>query len=231
MLQAAIFPVGVGHFGSLVDRNQPQLTGHPEQGNVAQVAGEAGVLAAEQRSLDEQSRQLNQRSDRLRTDRQALGVYDASRLEALQAQLEAATEAQAEAAARLEDWQAQTPELDDQRRQRQQAMNAEAATLAQLSARLEALRTLQDKLQTSGKLRPWLTRQGLDGLAPLWKRLHIEPGWETPWRPPCASAWVPWKWGGWTRCVPWPPMHRPPGWVFTACRLANLRPRLLFRLA
>lgn len=157
---------------------QAQSQANAQRQTVVGVQQAIGVLAAEQRSLDEQSRQLNQRSDRLRTDRQALGVYDASRLEALQAQLEAATEAQAEAAARLEDWQAQTPELDDQRRQRQQAMNTEAATLAQLSARLEALRTLQDKIQTSGKLRPWLTRQGLDGLAPLWKRLHIQPGWE-----------------------------------------------------
>ena len=138
-----------------------------------------GVLAAEQRSVDEQTRQLKARRDKLGQDRQALGVPDESRLGQLRAQLEEATEWQAEAAARLEDAQAQTPVLDDERRQRQQLLNAEAATVSQLSAKLEALRALQEKVQTSGKLQPWLARQGLDGLQALWKRLHIQSGWET----------------------------------------------------
>lgn len=34
-------------------------------------------------------------------------------------------------------------------------------------------------MQTEGKLKPWLARHGLDGLAGLWTQIHIEPGWET----------------------------------------------------
>ncbi len=138
-----------------------------------------GVLAAEQRSVDEQTRQLNNRRDKLVQDRQALGLPDESRLGQLSAQLDEATQWQAEAAARLEDGQAQTPLLDDDRRHRQQQLNTEAATVSQLSAKLDALRALQEKVQTSGKLQPWLSRQGLDGLQALWKRLHVQSGWET----------------------------------------------------
>ena len=44
---------------------------------------------------------------------------------------------------------------------------------------MEALQALQEKVQTDGKLKPWLARHGLDGLQGLWSRIHIEPGWET----------------------------------------------------
>jgi chromosome segregation protein len=40
------------------------------------------------------------------------------------------------------------------------------------------LRALQEKVQTEGRLQPWLARHGLQGLAGLWTRLHVEPGWE-----------------------------------------------------
>ncbi|MFZ2990199.1 MAG: chromosome segregation protein SMC, partial [Ideonella sp.] len=55
---------------------------------------------------------------------------------------------------------------------------SESARLADLTARLEALRALQEKVQTEGKLKPWLAKHGLDSLQGLWTRIHIEPGWE-----------------------------------------------------
>jgi chromosome segregation protein len=47
--------------------------------------------------------------------------------------------------------------------------------LADLGARLDALRALQEKVQTEGKLKPWLARHGLDGLAGLWTRCTSRP--------------------------------------------------------
>jgi chromosome segregation protein len=70
------------------------------------------------------------------------------------------------------------PQLDEDRRARQQAVNTESARQADLSARMEALKALQEKVKTDGKLRPWLAKHGLDGLQGLWSRIHIEPGWE-----------------------------------------------------
>ena len=71
------------------------------------------------------------------------------------------------------------PALDEQRRAAQEAVNRECGRLADIGARLEALRALQEKVQTEGKLKPWLAKHGLDGLQGLWTQVHIEPGWET----------------------------------------------------
>ena len=145
---------------------------------VTQVQQQIQVLAAEQRHLEEQRRQLTLRGERLRGDRQALATPDETRLADLQARLDAAREAADEAEARLQDLQETAPQRDDERRARQQSANAEGARHAEFSARLEALKALQDRVRTDGKLAPWLARHGLDGLQGLWSRLHIEPGWE-----------------------------------------------------
>ena len=145
---------------------------------VVQVQQQIQVLAAEQRSLQEQKRQQEQRFERLRTDKNALAAPDEARLQNLQAQLDEAREVAETQAARLAELQDAVPLLDDERRTRQQTVNAESARLAELSARMEALKALQEKLKTSSKLQPWLERQGLEGMAGLWSRIHIETGWE-----------------------------------------------------
>ncbi|MDD0815178.1 chromosome segregation protein SMC [Curvibacter sp. HBC28] len=155
-----------------------QQRANEQRASVAQVQQQIQVLAAEQRSLDEQSRGLNQRRDKLSTDRSALAAPDEARLNSLRSQLEEAQEVAEVADARLHELQDSVPQLDDDRRQRQQAVNAEGARQAELSARLDALKALQEKVKTDGKLQPWLARHGLEGLAGLWSRLHIEAGWE-----------------------------------------------------
>jgi len=145
---------------------------------VVQIQQQIQVLAAEQRSLDEQSRQLDARHERLRSDRNALAAPDEARLANLRQQLQEAEEGAELAAARQEELQDSVPQLDEERRTRQQTVNHEAARQADLSARLDALKALQEKLKVDGKLQPWLARHGLDGLQGLWSRIHIEPGWE-----------------------------------------------------
>lgn len=149
-----------------------------QRASVAQVQQHLGVLAAEQRSMDDQTRQLGTRRERLLADRNTLKAPDEQRLIDQQDQLTQATEAAEEAQARLADLQDSLPEQDEQRRQQQALVNTESALLADLSARLEALKALQAKVKTDGKLQPWLQRHGLDHLQGLWSRLHIEQGWE-----------------------------------------------------
>jgi chromosome segregation protein len=157
---------------------QSQNQANEQRTAVAQVQQQIQVLAAEQRNIDEQSRQLDARHERLRADRNALAAPDEARLANLRSQLDEAQEAQELAAARLEELQEAVPRLDNERRARQQAVNDESARQADLSARMEALKALQEKVKTDGKLRPWLAKHGLDGLAGLWSRIHIETGWE-----------------------------------------------------
>ena len=145
---------------------------------VTQVQQQIQVLAAEQRSIEEQTRGLSQRRERLATDKNALAAPDEARVSAAQQAMATAQALAEETDARLHELQDSVPQLDDARRQAQAAVNAESAKQADLSARLEALKALQEKVRTDGKLKPWLGKHGLDGLQGLWSRIHVEAGWE-----------------------------------------------------
>ena len=146
---------------------------------VAGVQQQIQVLASDSRNIEDQSRQIGTRRDRLAAEKRQLAAPDAERIAQLQQQFGSAEAAREVADARLAELGEQVPSLDDARRARQAELTAEAGRQTDFSARLDALRALQDKVQTEGKLRPWLAKHGLDGLAGLWTRIHIEPGWET----------------------------------------------------
>ncbi|QFZ85678.1 chromosome segregation protein SMC [Variovorax paradoxus] len=156
-----------------------QNEANTQRATVSQVQQQIQVLAADQRNIEDQSRQLTLRSERLRADQNALAAPDEDRLTEMQEQLAAAQEAASESDARLQELQEAVPQLDEDRRAKQQAVNTEGARHAEFSARLEALRALQEKVKTDGKLAPWLAKHGLDGLQGLWSRIHIEQGWES----------------------------------------------------
>jgi len=149
-----------------------------QRGVAAQVQQQIQLLAAESRNIDDQSRQLTLRRERLSSEKHALGSPDTARLADLKQQLEAVQEELALSEAQLGELTEQVPELDEARKSQQQESQAQAAKQAELTARLEALRTLQEKVQTEGKLKPWLAKHGLDSLQGLWRKVHIEPGWE-----------------------------------------------------
>jgi chromosome segregation protein len=146
---------------------------------VASVQQQIQVLAAESRNIDDQRRQFNARRERLDGERRQLAAPDMDRLAELKTQYAVAEEAQGVADARLHELNDQVPALDEDRRSKQEQVNAESGKLADLSARLDALRALQEKVQTEGKLKPWLAKHGLEGLQGLWTKIHIESGWET----------------------------------------------------
>nr|WP_255650865.1 chromosome segregation protein SMC [Cupriavidus sp. DB3] len=134
--------------------------------------------AAHQRNADQMLQQLEQRRERLSGEEKGLDRPDDVRLEELRAEL-------AEHEAMLEDAQAalaeaedNLPRLDAERRAAQERVQREAAAIAALEARLAALRQLQENVQSEGKVQPWLAKHGLAELPRLWKKIHIEPGWE-----------------------------------------------------
>ena len=156
-----------------------QSSASTQRGVVAGVQQQIQVLASDSRNLEDQNRQLVARREKLAGEKRQLAAPDLDRIEHLKQQFSSAEESREVAEARLADLGEQVPALDEARRLRQSEVNAEAARQSDFSARLDALRALQDKVQTEGKLRPWLARHGLDGLSGLWTRIHIEPGWET----------------------------------------------------
>jgi chromosome segregation protein len=156
-----------------------QARSNEQRGKVVEVQQQIQVLAADSRHLDEQTRALKSRRDRLAAERQGLSAPDAARLSELTGRSSAAALAQSESEARVAALSDEVPALDEQRRELQAQANAQAGTLADLSARLDALKALQAKVQTEGKLKPWLARHGLDTLQGLWTQVHIEAGWES----------------------------------------------------
>ncbi len=155
-----------------------QTKANEQRSSVGQVQQQIQVLAADQRNIEEQSRTLSLRHERLSADKNALNAPDVERLVNLNTQFSAAQENQEMVEARLHELTDSVPQLDEDRRARQQAVNTESARQADLSARMEALKALQEKVKTDGKLKPWLAKHGLDGLQGLWSRIHIEQGWE-----------------------------------------------------
>ena len=137
------------------------------------------MLSADQRLLDEQTRQSTTRLDRLQAELHQLGGVDAAQLDALEKALKASEALLAQARDQLDGLEQQLPQTDEARRAAQLASNQEAARLTDLSAKRDALQALQDKLKTDGRLQPWLQKHGLADLQALWTRLHIEPGWES----------------------------------------------------
>ncbi|MEO8057505.1 MAG: chromosome segregation protein SMC [Burkholderiales bacterium] len=156
-----------------------QNVANQQRAQVAAVQQQIQVLASESRNVEDQRRQFNARREKLATEKGQLAAPDLDRLTELKLQFGSAEETQAVADARLQSLNDEVPALDEQRRARQDSVNAEGAKQADLSARLEALRALQEKVQTEGKLKPWLAKHGLDALQGLWTRIHIESGWET----------------------------------------------------
>ena len=145
---------------------------------VAQVQQQIQLLATEQRLVDEQVRALSQRHERLHAEKTQLTLPDQMRLSQMKEQLAAAQEEQLIANARIEELAQTLPEFAEKRQAEQLQVNAELAKQAGLDARLQALRALQEKVQTDGKLQPWLEKHGLQSLTALWHHIHVEPGWE-----------------------------------------------------
>jgi len=133
---------------------------------------------AEQRSIDRQSGALAQRRERLQEERSHLGAPDEERLSALKAEAQR-LESELEAAVqRQEAAQAQLSRAQGERHGLLEARTRETETLARLEARLHALRELQANVEADEKLDPWLRAQGLDAMPRLFRRLHVDPGWE-----------------------------------------------------
>ena len=145
---------------------------------VVQVQQQIQVLAAEQRGIDEQSRNMELRRERLNAQQKEIAAPDSAKLQALAEELEMAKEIAIEGAARLEDLREQVPASDEARRLAQAAATGESAKLADTGARLDALQTLQAQVIANDRLKPWLAKHGLDHLTKLWTKLHIEKGWE-----------------------------------------------------
>ncbi len=157
---------------------EAQARGSAQRGAVAVVQQQIQVSAAEARGVDERLMQAEVRRERLLGEEKGLVAIEPGELGAAQRSADDAETKHRAALATLADWHARVPALDDERKSLQDLVNEEGRRHADLSARLAALQALQEKVQVENKLKPWLSRHGLESLAGLWTRIRIEPGWE-----------------------------------------------------
>ncbi len=136
------------------------------------------AAAAEGRNLDRQLATIQQRRERLALERRQLGQPDEARLAQLNAEVERLRAEVEQASARLAEAETRAPQLQAERQACHDARAREGERLAQLEARLAALRDLQARVEADDRLDPWLRKQGLESLPRLLRRLHVEPGWE-----------------------------------------------------
>ncbi|KMY86850.1 Chromosome partition protein smc [Candidatus Paraburkholderia calva] len=155
---------------------QAQL--NEERAGIARAEQALKLEAAHQRNADQLLQQLQQRQERLKNEAKDLDAPDEAHFEDLRVQLAEHEEIQREAQERLADAQETLPCLDAGRRAVQERVQKESAQINQLEARLSALKALQESVQTEGKIQPWLDKHELGGLPRLWKKLHVEAGWE-----------------------------------------------------
>ena len=147
----------------------------------AQAAAAQQRLQAEaerQRNLGQQRQAVEQRMQRLQAERRQLASPDGARLLELEQQHVALRTACERAQAAFDEGQQRVPRLQAERQRAQQQAQEAAATLTATTARMQALKALQEKVLTEGRLQPWLARHGLESMARLWSRIQVEPGWE-----------------------------------------------------
>ncbi len=137
------------------------------------------AAGAEQRNLDRQLAALQQRRERLAEEQTSIGSPDEEKLATLgedvarlEARLAQQTAAQAESEQQVAAATAQRQRHFDERAAAQD-------TLTRIEARLAALRQVQASVEADTRLDPWLAAQGLDRLPRLFRKLSVEPGFET----------------------------------------------------
>lgn len=137
------------------------------------------ISANQQRNAERSLQNLALRKERLAQEQSGLQAPDQTALGQLRVQQADAEEQIRSVQSELESCQQQLPELETERNRAQEKHLADQHQAGQSEARLQALKQLQDNVQSQGKLNPWLEKHELSQLPRLWQRLHIEAGWET----------------------------------------------------
>lgn len=156
-----------------------QLKATESRAKIMQMQQQIELESAHQRNASNILNTLSVRRERLNQEKQGLVVPDSSHLQNLSLQLEEKKQMLEEATFQLEEAQADLPQLEEARRSAQQQVNQDTAHSAQLDAKLAALKSLQEKVESQGKVQPWLAKHELERLPKLWQKIQIENGWQT----------------------------------------------------
>ncbi len=145
---------------------------------VAQTRQAIEVCALHERKAAEGLDLASRRRERLQAQAGELGTFRPEELTQAREALAVADEAERLATERLAAIEPTWSEFEAQRQPSQQALREAEAKLAQVEARIAALRQLQERVESQARVQPWLERHGLGRLARLYQKLRIDDGWE-----------------------------------------------------
>jgi chromosome segregation protein len=137
------------------------------------------LSATRQRGAERALDDARRRRERLQGEDASVQAPPQAQLESMREALAAAEAREHESAERLAAAEEAWRSADAARAPAQQQLREADARLAQIEARIAALRQLQERAQSQARIGPWLERHGLGSLTRLWQRLRIEDGWET----------------------------------------------------
>lgn len=156
-----------------------QLATTESRSRIMQVQQRIELESAHQRNASGILSGLTQRRERLTQEKSGLSEPDTSQLDELKAHVQEKQDLLEQANNDLQSARSRQPALEKERRDAQEQATTQNTNHAQLESRLSTLKQLQDKLQTEGKVAPWLQKHELGKLPRLWQKLNIESGWET----------------------------------------------------
>jgi len=146
---------------------------------IMQVQQRIELASAHGRNASSILTNLAVRRERLQQERQGLNLPDSGTLDNLRQQLEEQQMSLEEQTMLQDEAGARQEAVELERTEAHAQVQREGSANAQLEARLSALRQMQERVQTSGKVQPWLEKHELAGLPRLWQKLDVEEGWET----------------------------------------------------
>lgn len=146
---------------------------------IMQVQQQIELESAQQRNAAQNLSNLQLRKEKLSQEKQSMRLPDDMHLQNVQMQLEEKKAQLEEVQMQLDEVQEKQPKFEAEKNHVHELAAKEAGLLTQLEAKLSALKQLQESVQSQGKIQPWLEKNELTELPRIWKKLHIEAGWET----------------------------------------------------
>ncbi|MGI4718367.1 MAG: chromosome segregation protein SMC [Janthinobacterium lividum] len=158
---------------------QAQERANESRARIMGVQQRIELASAHQRNAAGILSSLATRRERLQQERNGLNLPDGATLDTLRMELEEKQLALEEQTMLLDGATSRQDAVEQERKDAHAQVQQESSASAQLEARLNALRQMQDRVQTQGKVQPWLEKHELAALPRLWQKLDIEDGWET----------------------------------------------------
>ena len=121
---------------------------------------------------------LEQREERLASEKTALSLPDPQILEKLQSDLTEVQSQSADLEASLARMDAELPGFASARQEAQADLQRLQQEAGGLEGRLAALRQIQSGVDENSKIHDWLKHHALSSLPRLWQKITVEPGWE-----------------------------------------------------